>query len=250
VGLLISCYWGIVIVFKLFGVLFLYRPSLYGHMLTFQNLTVIGTSHIAKDSVKKVREVILDKRPTVVALELDAPRLKALLSGVQGKPSIRDIRRFGIKGWLFGLVGHWIEQKLGSKVGVSPGSEMLAGFRAAGEVHAKIALIDQDITITLRRFTLTFREIWHFFVDLFRPRSFEISGVPDADVVCELMDEVKVRYPSIYRVLIEERNNFMAKRLARLMKSQEHIVAVVGLGHERELVALVKKYLNKFDFVS
>ena len=54
---------------------------------------------------------------------------------------------------MFAQIGAWAERKLGAKVGVSPGSEMLKAIAAAQQIGAKIALIDQDIEITLRKFS-------------------------------------------------------------------------------------------------
>ena len=44
------------------------------------NLTVIGTSHIAKESVVQVKRVIEELKPSFVAVELDQARARALLS--------------------------------------------------------------------------------------------------------------------------------------------------------------------------
>ena len=101
--------------------------------MRFKNLVLVGTSHIARESVNEVEEVIRNESPDVVALELDKQRMYGLLNKNKSRPSIRNIRRIGVKGFLFSLVGAWIERKLGEKVGVSPGSEMLAAYKLAKE---------------------------------------------------------------------------------------------------------------------
>ncbi len=117
--------------------------------MKFKNLTIIGTSHIAKQSIKEVQIVILKEEPDIVALELDKRRLTALLSEKKSKITIKDIKHVGLKGWIFSIIGAWVEKKLGDQVGVSPGSDMVAAFKAARKAKAKVALIDQDIEITL-----------------------------------------------------------------------------------------------------
>ncbi|VVB80940.1 TraB family protein [uncultured archaeon] len=217
-------------------------------------IKIVGTSHISPESLKKVEETILDNKPQIVAIELDAKRLYALIHKGKERISYRDIRKVGLKGWLFAIIGAWAEKKLGAKVGVAPGSEMLKAVAAAQQVGARVALIDQDINITLKRFSksLTWKEKFTFAVDLFKGVvlkkgvQFDLEKVPSQKVINTLIEDVKKRYPSVYRVLVEERNEYMAKRLAILKKVQPeaNIVAVVGAGHEREIRTLLKKYLK------
>jgi pheromone shutdown-related protein TraB len=215
---------------------------------------IVGTSHIAPESLAKVEKVIRELKPQIVAIELDRKRLYALLSKKQQSISIRDIRRIGFKGWLFALIGAYAERKLGSKVGVSPGAEMVKAVALAHEAGAKTALIDQDIEVTLKRFSkeLTWKERWTFVVDLFKGLvlrkgvKFDLSKVPSQELIAELIEDVRKRYPSVYRVLVQERNEYMAKRLAHIVAHypEDTIVVVVGAGHEKEIARLLKSYLK------
>lgn len=224
--------------------------------MKFKNLMIIGTSHIAKQSINEVTNVILKKEPDIVALELDKKRLSALLSKKKEKISVKDIKHVGIKGWLFAVIGAWVEKKLGDQVGVSPGSDMIAAFKAARKAKAKIALIDQDIEITLKRFSkeLTWKEKWNFFVDLlkgliFRKTEigFDLSTVPTQATISKLIKKVKKRYPNIYKVLIVERNKVMAANLTSLLVQfpEDNIIAIVGAGHEKDILNLVKRNLKE-----
>ena len=64
-----------------------------------------------------------------------------------------------------------------------------------------------------------------------------------------MIQEVKKRYPNLYTVLVEERNEYMARKLVYLMKSKpnDRIVAIVGAGHEEEIIKLIKKQINTID---
>jgi len=218
-------------------------------------IKIIGTSHISPESLKKVESIIREKNPQIVAVELDRRRLAALLSKEKARPRLKDIRRVGLKGWLFAMIGAWIEQKLGKKVGVAPGAEMLKAISTAQEVGSKIALIDQDIEVTLKRFSksLTWKEKGRFVADiikslLFRKGiTFNLAKVPSQQVIQKLLNEVRLRYPNVYRVLVTERNVYMAQSLARLAKRfpEAEILAVVGAGHEREIAGLLKRYLKQ-----
>ena len=93
-------------------------------MKSLKNLYLIGTSHIAKQSVEEVERVILEKKPKIVALELDKRRFFAMMHPQKRKMRFKDISKIGFKGFIFQLIGYWAEKKLGNMVGVPPGSEM------------------------------------------------------------------------------------------------------------------------------
>lgn len=227
--------------------------------MMINNLTFIGTSHISPDSVKSVKNFILSKKPDFVAIELDKKRMRALLSEGKKGVSIKDIKRIGFKGWLFAVFGNWIQKKLGKKLGVMPGTEMLTAYKTAMNNNIRVALVDQDIEKTLKNFSkaLTWKEKFRFFVDLikgflFKKKiKFDLSKVPEDKLVEQLISELKLRYPNIYRVLIEDRNKVIAKNLCKLINKfpEKKILVVLGAGHVKEVKKLVKKYLKDCDFV-
>ncbi len=219
-------------------------------MQLFRNLILIGTSHIAKESVEDVERVILKERPDLVALELDRERFYALLHGIRGRIGIKEIKKIGFKGYLFAKIGEFAERKLGSKVGISPGEEMLKAAKIASKENIKIALIDQKIEVTLKNFSkeLTWKEKFRFISDIFMGIfskkyriKIDLKKVPKKDFINKMLKQVKKRYPNFYKVLVEDRNKYMAKKLFRLMKDYGKIVAVVGAGHEDEIVEEIKK---------
>jgi len=227
--------------------------------MKYKNLMIIGTSHIAKQSLEEVKGVIEEEKPDIIALELDKKRLYALMSRKKAKVSFYNIGRVGFKGFLFSLLGAWAEKKLGEVVGVSPGEEMKMAVRLAKKNKIRIALIDQDIEMTLRKFSrsLSWREKWNFVVDLFKAFilrkkeiEFDLSKVPNKKIIKKLIDKVKVRYPNIYKVLVEERNIIMANNLSGLMGENEDkkIVAIVGAGHEKEIIELIKRSKISYSF--
>jgi pheromone shutdown protein TraB len=149
------------------------------------------------------------------------------------------------------LIGAWAEKKLGKLVGVAPGSEMKKAVMLARKNKLKIALIDQDIEITLRRFSkaLTWKEKWNFIADIVkqifagnREIKFDLTKVPDRKIIRKLIDKVKIRYPNIYKVLIEERNEVMAKNLEKIMEEHQgkKILAIIGAGHEEDIIDIIK----------
>ena len=224
--------------------------------MQLHNIKLIGTSHIASQSIKEVEDCILNERPDIVALELDMVRLNALLKGEQRRVSLADIRRIGFKGYLFILFGSWVQRKLGAAVGIAPGAEMKAAFRMARSMKLKVALIDRPIEVTLRRFSssLSWREKFNFLEDLLRAIFFsrsearkikrdiglsdlDLSRVPEERLISYLLKKTEERYPNVYKVLVTERNHFMAAALRRISMNEpdKKILAVVGAGHLKGL---------------
>ncbi len=210
-------------------------------MERFGNITLIGTSHIAKESIEKVNNSITEIKPEIVALELDPGRAYALQHKFKRAKNISLLKTLGLSGFLFYIFGEITQKKLGKIVNLKPGSEMLAAMKTAEKTGCKIALIDRDIQITLRRFSKHFRkkEILKLLLDLvkgiFKKNKFKIdlSKVPSDKVIDYAMKQVKKNYPSLYKVLVEERDVYMAKQLIRItqLNPDKKIVAVVGAGH-------------------
>ena len=221
-------------------------------MVKFKNIVLLGTSHIAAESVKEI-EVTLDReKPEFVALELDKQRLKALMGPVRRSIRFSDISRVGVKGFLFALLGSWAEKKLGSQVGVTPGVEMKKAVELAQKNDMKIALIDQRIEKTLKRISalLTWKEKWRFVVDIFRAVvlrkqdiSFDLRKVPSTQLITKMVSKVRERYPSLYQALIEDRNKVMALKLQHLMDNypDKKILVIVGAGHVEGMLTLLRK---------
>lgn len=224
--------------------------------MRYKNLILIGSSHVSKDSIKLVQETIEKEKPGIIAVELDKDRLNALLN--KSKRSI-FIKGVGFKGMLFALFGAWIEKKIGQIVNVEPGSEMKIAVNLAKKHKLKLALIDQHISVTLRRFsdTITWKEKFRFFADLMASlfasstsskemkdinlTKEDLYRVPEQRKLKKMLNFVKKRYPNFYNVLVTERNAVMAKNLSSIMKQypDEKIAAVVGAGHEDEIIRLI-----------
>ncbi len=236
--------------------------------MDYKNVVIIGTSHIASESLREIKKTFESFKPEVVAVELDIKRLHALNSKQPQKMSFSAVRRIGFKGFLFAVLGRYAQQKLGSAVGVSPGSEMKLAVDLAYKNGAVVALIDQDIEITLKRFSkaLTWRERFRFFADILKSvfrrkkavsdlglkgKTFDLSKVPEDELVRKLIRQFKRRYPNIYKVLVDDRNKVMASNIVRLMHDfpDKRVLVVVGAGHEFDLLNLVKKKYNRVDVV-
>ncbi|MBN1792360.1 TraB/GumN family protein [Candidatus Woesearchaeota archaeon] len=222
-------------------------------MQHYKNLVLIGTSHISERSIREIEREFHLSQPGIVAVELDRNRLKALLEDAKPNYSLSLMKEVGVTGYLFVLIGGLVQRKLGNLVGVVPGSELKRAVELARDNSKRVALIDQDVRVTLKRFSkeFCFREKMRLFLDVFRgpfmkEAKFDLRGVPEKQVIRKLLSFIKKRYPGFYKALITERNEYMAARLAAIMKNHpdEKILAVVGAGHEEEMMEIIRKRLS------
>ena len=205
---------------------------------------IIGTSHIASSSLDKIRREFYEFSPDVIGVELDMPRAKALFESSRAREisAFQAIGLFGLFGGLFFVFGKFFQKRLGNIVGANPGSEMKLGITLAKERNLPVLLLDRDITITMKRLSkkMKFKEVLRIISDLiFAPFSkqkikIDISKVPEARMIEELISSLKKRYPTIHTVLIEERNIYMASLIKRFRNEnpEKKLLVIVGAGHE------------------
>lgn len=221
-------------------------------------LRLLGTSHIAEESIKEIKHVVETWKPDIIAVELDVERAATLLSNEKRNISFGIISEVGVKGYVFAKIGQLVQQKLGQSVGISPGAEMKTAIELAKSRKLKVEFIDQPIRITLQKFSksITWKEKFRFLQDLFlgltRPKhhlkqlgftQFDLRKVPSKELIQKMMQYMKISYPSIYKTLVEERNKYMVKQLVKLMRSypDKKIFVVVGAGHEKGMRELLLK---------
>ncbi|MBU1198439.1 MAG: TraB/GumN family protein [Nanoarchaeota archaeon] len=223
-------------------------------MLKYKNIIIIGTSHIAKSSLKEIESVFFKQDPEIVAVELDKSRLHALLENKKPDYSLALIPQIGLQGYLFAVIGAFLQKKLGNIVGITPGSDMLKAVTLARDNQKRIALIDRDIRITLSRLSkaIKWKEKINFLIDIFRApfsekMKIDLKKVPEKEIITKALGLLKKRYPGIYAALVDERNKIMALKINALMENypDKKILVVVGAGHEEDLLDLVKKGLSQ-----
>jgi pheromone shutdown protein TraB len=195
-------------------------------MATLSMITIIGVGHVFAIS-EILNRMIRERTPQVVCLELDVSRYQALV----------DRRRSGKVPIQYSLLAMF-QSKMAGKFGTEVGSEMLAAASAARSVNAQLAFIDVDASRMLAMLwkEMSMREKLNLLVGA-------LAGlVTSKEKVEEEMEAyysndgayietVGERFPAVKKVLIDDRNTIMAKRIASLAAQNERIVAVVGDGH-------------------
>ena len=210
-------------------------------------IVLIGTAHVSKKSIEDVKRVIEEVKPQAIAVELCYRRFLALTQGKPQEISVVDvIKRGEVILILFQMLLSYFQRKIGEKYGVKPGAEMLAAIEKAREIGADVLLIDRDIAITFKRFwnSLSFFEkiklVFHMLKGLFGDEEVDVDEMLKEDILERFVREFRDIAPSAARVLIDERDAYMAARLIEASQRYEKIVAVVGAGHRKGIERYLK----------
>jgi len=201
---------------------------------------LVGTAHVSEESVRDVERTIDLLKPDIVAVELCEQRLSALKEEKRwGETEITDVLKSGrIYLFLLQILLTNFQRKVGSKVGVKPGAEMLNAVKIAEDRKIQVALVDRNVGVTLKRAMklLTLKEKLKLFSGLVyeliagEEVSKElIEQLKKKDVLTELMEELAREAPSLKKVLVDERDEYIALSISSLKAKK--VVAVIGAGH-------------------
>ncbi len=222
------------------------------------HIHIVGTSHIAEESVKHIKKSFLEFKPDMIAVELDRNRLENLLNenkiSQNKKLPLSAIKQIGFTGYLFALIGGIAQKKLGNIVGTHPGADMKQAAILAKNNKIQLLLMDQDLRITLKKLSHTMKgkEKRRILSDILfgwmkrknrQKIMIDLSKVPQEELIIKLLEQTKQRYPTLYKILVHDRNVFMAKRLisAGIHYPNAKILVVIGAGHKQGLQEELKK---------
>ncbi|WP_297507378.1 TraB/GumN family protein [Thermococcus sp.] len=215
---------------------------------------VIGTMHVSPKSREEVIRTILEERPTAIAVELDRARFLAMTENVS--LSVGDALRLGRKG-LINYALAKVEERLGETFGMAPGGEMMGAIETARALGVPLYLIDEDINLILAKLSRApLREKLLLALEglsVFLPLRSEMGN--PLEEYRWMMLEFRRRYPYLYRVLVEERNEIMARNLRAIVDSllsagvkKPRVIAVVGLGHKAGIERLLEEGTARIHF--
>lgn len=190
-------------------------------------ITLIGTGHVF-DIGARVREELRRATPQLVGIELDPGRYHALRNRNKDKTGVPLVYRM--------LAG--FQARIADAYGVEAGDEMLAAADEARALAVPLALIDVDAQRAFHRLRqeMGFREKMRFLGSvlagaLLPGKSVEKQVDEMQENYALYFDEMGRKFPTLKRVLLDERNEHMARNLVELGKGRQRIAAVMGDGH-------------------
>ena len=209
------------------------------------NITLVGTAHVSKESVALVEEKILTGNFDCVAVELCPPRYENLVNQSWWKNlDIYEIfKKKKAALLLVNLALSAYQRRLGEKIGIEAGREMIRATELAAEQNIRLEVVDRDITTTLHRL-VTEVSFWQkikifsgLVVGIFVGEEVDqeqIENLKKGDMLHSVIEEFGESLPQIKNVLIDERDEYMTGKLEMLATSEngpKNILALVGAGH-------------------
>ncbi len=225
--------------------------------LNGKQFVLIGTAHVSKESCDEVTQTIYEEKPDCVAIELDEQRFASLNDQESWKKLdiVKVLKEK--KGFLMlaNLILSSFQRRMGKNVGVKPGDEMRAGIKAAEELGIRSEMVDRPIQTTLRRAwgeNSFWGKIKLFSILLGSAFSTEevshdeIEDLKNGNEMDGMMKELSAYMPAVKRVLIDERDFYLAAHTWKASQKDgvNKVVAVLGAGHlpgvEKHLTAIAK----------
>ena len=203
------------------------------------SLRLLGTAHVATASVEAVRQNIEEWKPDIVAVELCKGRHDALTQEkrLDREGLLKVIKEGKAPMVLLQSLLAAEQRKLGLDEGQQPGAELLAAVEAAKEAGLKVELVDRDIQTTLRRAwnKMSFKEkfglMWALLAEEETDEELELEQMlADKDLLTSLMEELREVSPGAGSVLIDERDEFIARKISAIREDGK-VLAVLGAGH-------------------
>ncbi len=205
-----------------------------------KEIVLVGTAHVSKESVDRVRSVIEEERPDTVCVELCPSRHQAIRQKENWLDTdiVKVIRQRKATLLFMNLLLASFQRRIAKKLDIQPGQEMIAAMDAADEIGAAVHLADRDIRITLTR-TWRALGLWGK-VKLIFQLIFSLGEVDDIseedierlkqeDILASVLTEVGRSLPELKEILIDERDRYLAEKIRTA--PGEKVVAVVGAGH-------------------
>lgn len=190
-------------------------------------IILVGVGHVFRLR-QRIEGLVEERRPDLVCIELDEDRYRF----------IRQKEREGRYPSMTVALLARFQSRTAEMFGTTVGDEMIAAVDAAQGLGVPHEFIDMDgysVMQKLRR-EMTWRErFWAFiaaigaqFISKKRIER-ELKEYEEDPEAYE--EELEKSFPTFKRVLIDERNAYMAWRIAQSIQTHPQLMAVVGDGH-------------------
>jgi len=190
-------------------------------------ITLVGVGHVFQLR-NRIEGLVQSRRPDLVCIELDEDRYRFIRQkekeGRYPSMTVALLARF--------------QTKTAEMFGTTVGDEMIAAVDAAQGLSVPHEFIDMDgysVMQRLRREMTVKERFWAFvaaigaqFITKKRIEE-ELRQYQEDPEAYE--EEMERRFPTFKRVLIDERNAYMAMRIAQSNSTHPYVMAVVGDGH-------------------
>ena len=205
-------------------------------------ITVVGTGHVF-NLAEPVSFIVKNTWPDAVLIELDKARYESMMNEYNGKKPQGDQKMSTI----YSNTAKY-QQKMSEQSGSKVGSEFLAAVNTAKLMNAAVIPIDTNAMQVMN-------EMWDE-MSAGEKLRYRLSGFKDsfggikkvekthkqfAANEEDYVENMRKRYPTLVRKLIDERNEYMAEQINALSDTYSNMVVVVGDAHVEGLCKLLKE---------
>lgn len=219
-----------------------------------KKIILIGTAHVSSDSAQLVERIIEEERPDAVCVELCNTRYASILRhGLDREPNLLDLLGMRKGQFLSWLMLWYFQKKVGQRLGIKPGMEIIRALEAAKAAGATVHPIDRDIRVTLERAwkltstkakILLAAQLALSLGTLNEIKQEDIESLKREDLIEQSIEELGKTLPVLRQVILDERDIYMAERIAALQ--EQKIVAVVGAAHVQGIL----RHLSSARFIA
>jgi len=211
---------------------------------------LLGTAHVSRDSVAAVEDTIDHAEVDHVVIEIDEGRYRSVTrkrdwSQLDIFQIIRKKQAFLL---LSNLVLSSFQRRMGEQTGVTPGAEMIAAIRVARERSVPFSFGDRSVQATLRRawaksgFWGKNKLLASLIAGAFSREKIteeDLARLKEQNELETMLEELADYLPSVKEVLIDERDQYLAKSIWDARGTR--VLAVVGAGHVPGIVRWLER---------
>jgi pheromone shutdown protein TraB len=217
-------------------------------------IVFVAVIHTDVDSVEKARRVVREIKPSVVAVELDHERYEYLKNpDAENELTTMPLTGDTAQDLMQQLAA--MEQALGGITGSNVGDEMMAAIEEGHAINAKIALVDRPMKTTIQAMMKVPLNELYGLIEMLpdATKDIEEGGAIDLmemlkqdGAVDDIVEQFRTEFPGLTKVLIEERDLYVAKALHFILNDIEgKIVAVLGAGHIQGVKVALEELISE-----
>lgn len=202
-------------------------------------ITIVGVGHIFNLS-EQIAFIIRHIWPDAVLVELDEARFVAMTD-----PNVRTAEAPK----MYRKAAEY-QKRMASENNTTSGAELLTAVNAGNMIGAKVYFIDKHAGNVMERVwsEMSFSERMRYRTSNFKDRFSRKETVENSlnEFAADeetYIEDMRKKFPTLVRIVIDERNEHMARRINDVIKDHEELVVVIGDGH----VEGVSRMLNSED---
>jgi pheromone shutdown protein TraB len=210
-------------------------------------ITILGTGHIF-NIAEPVMFIIKQIWPDAVLVELDPRRFQAIDDAASRPHQEAEAQAAAEKKklpWIYRSAAKY-QQDMAKDYGSSVGNEMLTAVNVGKLIGAEIGFIDIDAEKTMNElwaempFGEKLRYRFSVLGDRFHAKKKAETTAKDFSVnEDKMIADMRRKYPTLVRKLIDERNVHMAEEVRKYTEKRSNIVIVVGDAHVEGIAKLL-----------